>query len=62
MCYNDLINGFISSGEYNHYISSSDILFIENEEDKDPYKAFQKTVLKAKIKYWPNKVKRWIKN
>ena len=61
MCFNDLNNGLMTPCVYNHYIRTSDILFIKDEDDRAPFKVFQKTVFKAKLKYWPNKVIRWIK-
>lgn len=59
MCYNDLINGFVSLREYRHYIESADILFIQNDEDKKPYKEFRKMVLRAAIKYLIKRTIRW---
>lgn len=58
ICYNDLINGFITPSEYRHFVRTSDICFIKDSEDYRPFEAFRKMVLKAFINYWPKKVLR----
>ena len=60
MCYNDLINGYISPKEYDKYISSSDILFIKDKDDNKPYHEYLKYVREAKMKYLARRVLRWI--
>jgi predicted ATP-grasp superfamily ATP-dependent carboligase len=59
ICYNDLINGYISSKEYNQYINSSDILFIKDPDDSKPYEEFLKIVRTAKMKFILKKVLKW---
>ena len=59
MCYNDLLNDYISPKEYNRFISSSDILFIKDSDDSKPYSEYMKIVRKAKMKYVAKKVLKW---
>lgn len=61
MCYNDLLNSYISPKDYNHYIESSDILFIKDRDDIQPYNEYSKIVRKAKVKYIVKKVLKWIR-
>ena len=61
MCYNDLINGFVSLREYRHYIESASILFIKDEGDGEPYKKYRKMVLHAVIQCLVKRAIRWKK-
>lgn len=61
MGYNDLINGYISTNEYFHYVRSSNIFFIKDNDDYEPYKAYAKTLRTAFLKCWAKKTLRWIK-
>lgn len=61
MCYNDLLNSYISPKDYNHYIESSDILFIKDRDDIQPYNEYSKILRKAKVKYIAKKVLKWIR-
>ena len=61
MCYNDLLNGYISPKDYNQFINSSDILFIKDSDDSKPYSEYLKIVRKAKMKYVAKKVLKWVR-
>ena len=61
MCFNDLVNTYISPLEYIQYIRRSDILFIEDDDDNRPYIAYKEMLRRAILQYYPKKFLRWIK-
>lgn len=57
----DLRNGLIKPSEYRCYVRSSDVLFIHDLEDENPYKAFRKMVNKEMVLYWGKSLLRRMK-
>jgi carbamoylphosphate synthase large subunit len=42
MCFVDWMSGFITLDEYQRYMKTADILFIQDNDDPQPWKAYQK--------------------
>lgn len=61
ICINDYQNGFISVKEYRSYIKSADILFIKDEEDRHPLKAYRYLFCLVMIKSIIKKIILWKK-
>ena len=55
MCFNDLSNAYISPFEYLRYVGMSDILFIKDDDDYKPYRAYLKMLRHAMLRYYPKK-------
>ena len=58
---NDLLRGYISLTEFKNLFNQSDIFFIRDDKDSEPYKVFRMTLFRSYIRYFIKKIIIWKK-